>query len=139
MVRTKPTKANPRLNRAVQENAAISSDDLVSLATPYLDGWIETLGEAGKPTRDADGTITSPGNVSAAVSGLKILQDYISQRGYNRAEKVLEKAQRARKQSIKELAGDRSHGRLKPYMGTESKARLILPVNGREESNLVGS
>ena len=96
-------RGRPRLDRAREESPVVSVEELVEQAQKYLNGWIETLGEAGKPVKK--GEDVAPGNVPAAVAGIKILTDYLSQTQRKRAERMLEKAAKARRQAVKELKG----------------------------------
>lgn len=99
-------RGNPRLTRALEGKGPVSNEELVSLARTYMEGWLVTLGEAGKAQveTDADGNKTvTPGNVQAAIAGLKILQDHLQQTGASRAQSVLDKMQKARRKAIAEM------------------------------------
>ena len=94
-------KRRPRLDRAREDKGVVSVEELVGAAKPYLSGWVQTLGVAGAAS-ESDGTI-EPGNVTAAVAGIKILTDYLSQTQRRRADKMLDKAAKARRRDIKDL------------------------------------
>jgi len=96
-------RGRPRLDRARQDTDVLSVDDLVKEARPYLTGWVKTLGEAGRAVETEAGIV--PGNVSAAVAGLNILQGYLAERQRTRAGKILDKAAKARDRAVKEMRG----------------------------------
>lgn len=105
-------RGRPRLDRAREDTGLISVEDMVTEARPFLKGWILTLGEAGaaKTVQKGDETEVTPGNVQAAVAGLKILQDYLEQTQRTRAARVMEKAAKARAKAVdglKELSRGR--------------------------------
>jgi hypothetical protein len=98
-----PRRRNARL---APNKGPVSSEELVGVAAKYMSGWIITLGESGAAnvTENEDGTQTvTPGNVQAAIAGLKILQDHLSQKGTSRAESVLEKVAKMRRKSIEAI------------------------------------
>lgn len=97
-------RGRPRLDRAREDTAVVSVDDLVSEAKKYLSGWIKTLGKAGAATEE-DGKV-EPGNVTAAIAGIKIITDYLSQTQGRRAEKMLDKVSKARRQSVKDMKSE---------------------------------
>lgn len=97
-------RSRPRLDRAREDKGIVSVEELVAEAKPYLPGWIKTLGEAGQAI-EKDGKV-EPGNVTAAVAGIKILTDYLSQTQGRRAEKMLDKAAKGRRQAIKDLQAE---------------------------------
>jgi len=93
--------AKPRLDRAREDKGVVSVEELVEAAKPFLEGWIETLGVAGQATEE-DGKV-EPGNVTAAVAGIRILTDYLSQTQRRRADKMLTKAAKARRKAIEDM------------------------------------
>ncbi len=97
-------RSRPRLDRAREDKGIVTVDELVAAAKEYLPGWMKTLGAAGAAT-EADGKV-SPGNVTAAVAGIKILTDYLAQTQGRRAERLLDKVSKARRQSVKDLKGE---------------------------------
>ena len=81
---------------------------MVEAAKPYLAGWIKTLGESGAAIVEIDdkgNEKVTPGNVTAAVAGLKILQDYLSSSARGRAESMIDKIRRMREKAVKEMKG----------------------------------
>ncbi len=99
-------RARPRLDRAREDKGIVSIDDLVNAAKEYLPGWVKTLGEAGVAKEDSDGKVTEAGNVTAAVAGLKLITDYLSQTQQRRAEQVMARVAKARNKAVKELKGE---------------------------------
>lgn len=97
-------RGRPRLERAREDTAVVSVDDLVSEARQYLPGWIKTLGKAGSAT-EADGKV-EPGNVTAAIAGIKIITDYLAQTQGHRAERLMDKVSKVRRQAAKDLKSE---------------------------------
>lgn len=93
-------RSHPRLDRARDDKGIVSIEDLVNAAKEYLPGWVKTLGTAGVATE------TEPGNVTAAVAGLKLITDYLSQTQQRRAEQVMARVQKARNKAVKEMKGE---------------------------------
>lgn len=98
-------RSRPRLDRAREDKGIVSIDDLVAAAKEYLPGWVKTLGEAGV-AKEQDGKVIEPGNVTAAIAGLKLITDYLSQTQQRRAEQVMKRVTKARDKAVKEMKGE---------------------------------
>ncbi len=95
-------RSRPRLDRAREDKGIVSIEDLVTAAKEYLPGWVKTLGEAGV-AKEVDGKVVEAGNVTAAVAGLKLITDYLSQTQQHRAEQIMARVAKARSKAVKEL------------------------------------